>query len=361
MGSLTSWFNWGSGRGADDSLPDIFPLPVPHGEFVRNDTQAIYTKILTDVFERTEGLSEEEQSVLWDNCLASEMRWGLITRLAWAMSERRDLFLVYNVAGTGVLREATPEEKAQIEEDYKKTASSKVGIYISFKEYKRTDFVRLYSALEYCTIGALNKQMNLSKALQLKFSDLRASVAAIDSADVKAQAVKIAQQLGRGGDVMLDAKDMLELAEPKIDSVEASMAFINEKRAFYLGMPESYITGAPPKGLGDSGEGDAKAIERGLKNYFVSIVKPVCKALFGKSVTFKSEDFRQLTSALEAMKTFEIVTDELMSQDNKRIIVNKLFGLPPETKGDKVEAPPANSPSSQPQGQGQGGQAPVAQ
>ncbi len=86
--------------------------------------------------------------------------------------------------------------------------------------------------------------------------------------------------------------------------------------------------------MGDSGEGDAKAVERGLKNYFFSIVKPVLETIFGIKATFKSEDFRQISSSLEALKTFELTSDELISQDNKRIIINKLFGLPEDEKGD---------------------------
>jgi hypothetical protein len=337
MSGLANWFQWRISGRTDDSLPNLFPLSVTQLDFIKADTLAIYAKILTDVIERTQGLSEEEQGVLWDNCLASEMSHGLITRLSKAMADKAELFLVYNPGGTGILRLATEDEKTQIRADYEKQASSTVGVFISFKNYSRTDFVKLYSALEYCTVGALNKQMNLAQAIQLKFTDLRASVSAIDSGDVKEQAVKLANALANGSSVMLDAKDMLELAKPDLTSTQASMDFINEKRSFYLGMPASYVTGHQSKGIADTGEGDAKAIERGLKNYFVSIIKPTCKALFGKTVTFKSEDFRQLSSALEAMKTFEITSDELMSQDNKRTLINKLFGLDPDTKGDPPE------------------------
>ena len=346
---LASWFGWGTSSTGEE-LPDIFPLGLCQKDFVTIDVVQIYTKILTDVIERTQGLTPDQQKALWDNCLQSESSDGLISRLAKGMADKTELFLVYNPT-LKLLRKATSEEESKIREDYKKTAASSVGTYISFKNYKRTDMVQLYSALEYSTVGALNKQMNVSKALQLKFADLRKSVAAVDSADVKAQAVRMATNLKDGKDIMLDAEDSLELAKPDLTATQSSMELIAQKRSFYLGMPASYITGEAPKGLGDTGEGDAKAVERGLKNYFVSIIEPVCSSVFGvsdKKLTFKSEDYRQLSTALEALKTFELTSDELIGHDNKLTIINKLFGQDPDTKGDAPEKVDPNNPPAVP-------------
>ena len=179
--------------------------------------------------------------------------------------------------------------------------------------------------------------MNLSKAIQLKISDLRASVGNVDAADINSQAQSLAKGLGNGKDVLLDAKDSIDTSKPDLTATNSSMEFIAQKRSFYLGMPASWITGLSPKGLGDSGEATAKDVERGLKNYYFAIIKPVIETIFGVKTTFKTEDFFGLSVALETLKTFEVTSDELMSSDNKRVFINKLFGLPDDAKGDKPE------------------------
>ncbi len=330
--SLGNWFTWGSATRNTDELPILFPLNIAEKDFVAIDVLNIYSKILTDVLERTEGLPEDSQNVLWDNCLASESSQGLVTLLATAMVNKSDLFLVFDKA-TKVLRKATPQEMAQIQADYKAKADSDVGVYVSFKAYTRTDMVRLYSALEYCTVSALNKSMNLSKAVQLKMNDLRASTALSDKDEVLAQGRLIADWLSKGRDILLDAKDIVETATPDLTATNAAMEFLSEKRSFYLGLPCSYITGELNSGLGDTGQADAKAIERGLKAYYFSIIKPVCKALFGEDLTFKSDDFAQLDSSLNALKIFELTSEELITTENKISIINKLFGFPEGTAG----------------------------
>jgi hypothetical protein len=339
--TLTSLFGFRFGASPAE-IPEIFPFPYLEKDFITTDIVNIYSRIITDVLERTQGIPEKHLNLLWDNCLASEHQDGLVTMIAKAMAEKKDLFLVFDKA-LNIIREAKQDERAQIEADYKKKgehkAESKAGVFITFKKYNRTDMMKIYSALEYCTVASLSKSMNLSKAIQLKLHELRSSTGLTDSNDVKTQAVALACALRDGKDISIDAKDIIETAKPDLTATQSSMEFIVEKRAFYLGLPSSYITGIPPKGLGDTGEGDAKAVERGLKQYYFSIVKPVIEALFENTTTFKSEDFRQITSSLETLKTFELVSGELISQDNKLKLINKLFGFPENEKGDPPEKP----------------------
>ncbi len=339
MSGLSTWFSFLGATSTDNALPEIFPFPFLQDDFVSIDVVNIYSKILTDAFERTEGLSDEQQALLFDNCVQSESSDGLITMLAKAMSHKRDLFLKYDRA-LKVVVEVKGLEAEQIREDYKKTGKSALGTFISFKNYKRTDMLRLYSSLEYCTVASLSKNMNLSKAVQIKISDLRSSVGAADSSVAKNQALSVAEGLKCGKDVLLDAKDLIETAKPDLTATQSSMEFIAQKQSFYLGLPASYITGEQEGGLGDSGKSDAKAVERGLKNYYFSVVKPVATALFEAKTTFKSDDFENIDTAINALKSFELTSDELMHVDNKRRIINKLFGLPPETKGGPAEPEP---------------------
>ena len=319
-------FNFSSVGSSNPDLPEIYPFTYRETEFVKVDVENIYSRILTDVLERTQGIPEDKQSLFWDNCIASESSDGLVTMLSKAMVAKTDLFIVYDKA-LKLIRKADQKEESQIKDDYKKKASSSVGVFITFKNYARTDFMKIYSGLEYCTISSLYKSMQLSKAVQVKVSDLRGSVALIDKDAAVSQGVTIAQSLAKGVDVLLDAKDSIETARPDLTATNSAMDFIAQKRSFYLGLPASYITGLAPKGLGDSGEGDAKSVERGLKNYYFSIIKPVIEEIFGATTSFKSDDFRQLSTSLEALKTFEITGEDLLTKDDKKNIIAKLFGV----------------------------------
>lgn len=344
---LSEFFGWTAGAESTE-LPDIFPIPIAASDFIKTDIVSLYAMILTDVLERTHGLSDDQAELMFDNCVMSNSSDGLITLLAKAMAEKQDLFLVYEKA-VGVIRKATGQEATVIRADYEKIGESKTGVYISFKNYTRSDMVRLYSGFDYCAIGSMHKSMNLSKAVQLKMNDLRASVSLADSTTAKAQAKEIAQSLSAGKDVLLDAKDIIETSTPDLTAVKEAVLFITQKLSRYLGLPAAYLSGEQTGGLGTTGENDMRATERGLKNYFFSIIKPALKAIFGVDVTYKSQDFRQIQSSMEVLKTFALVDDSLISADNKRIIMNKLLDLPEDAEGDAPEqkqlpAPEVTSP-----------------
>ena len=351
MFNLAQRFGFYQGSiGTDTELPDIFPFPMAQGHFVDADVINIYERILTDTLERTEGIPDDRQSLLWDNCLASETTDGLVTLLAKAMATKSDLFVVYDKA-LALIRKATPSEQTQIKLDYATANKSKTGVYITFTKYRRTDFVKLYSALEYCTVASLHKSMNLSKAVQLKMDQMRAAIGALDSEQAVTQAKAIATALSKGRDVMLDAKDDIVTAKPDLTAAQSSMEFIAQKQSFYLGLPASWVMGDSSKGMSDTGKADTKAVERGLRGYFFAIVKPVCEALFDIKVSFKSEDFELLTSATQLLTTFEATSDELIGQDNKRKIINKMFNLPADAKGDAPVKPlqlNGTTPTAQP-------------
>jgi hypothetical protein len=323
MSSLTTWFSWSVSKPSDE-LPSIFPMPIAERDFIAIDVENIFLKILTDVSERTHGLKDDQKEMLFDSCLASENEKGLISLLAESMTNKSDLFLVID---SGVLRKATASEQVTIKADYKKQAYSSVGIYISFSKYIKTDMIKLYSALQYCTVSSLNKSMNVSKAIQFKMSDMRATVSLTDKAEVKEQALAIAKGIGDGKDAIIDAKDSIETAVPDLTAVKESIAFINQKMSFYLGLPESYITGIQADGLFAVGDVDQKNTERGLKSYYQSIIKPVFEALFKVKVSYKSQDFRQIESGLRALQAFDLASDELIPFDQKQKIINGLFDI----------------------------------
>jgi hypothetical protein len=321
---------------SNEELPDIFPLNVVQKDFTKMDILSTYTKILTDTIERTFGIPKQYENLLWDNCVQTEANDGLITLLASAMTDQRDLYLIYKPS-VKVLRKATEKEEAQIRADYKEKGESETGVYISFRKYRRTEMLLIYSSFEYCVLGSLNKTLNISKAVQIKINDLRASVSLNDSEVAKAQGKSIASALSKGKDVMIDSKDEITSANPDTSSTEKAIGFLDAKRAFILSLPISYISGLQTAGIGSTGEADTKAIERGLKQYFVSIIQPVLKSLFGIETKFKSQDFRQMNTALEVLKTFDLVSEDNMSKEAKQEIVARVFELDPNEEKANIE------------------------
>lgn len=349
MSSLSQWFKLGNvpSNSGSGEIPAIFPMGIDKSKFVDIDIVNIYSKILIDVAERTHGLKDDQQILLWDNCVKSESSDGLITLLAKAMANKAELFLVYD-PGLNVIVKASNTEQAIIKKDYETRNKSDTGVYISFKNYSRSEMVRLYSAFEFLAIGSLNKLMNLSNAIQFKMDKLRESVGVIDSGTAKVQATALSKGLGDGMNVLMDSKDIIETAKIDMEPIKGSITFIDQKRAFYLGMPSSYITGEQTAGIGSTGENDTKAVERGLKNYYYSIFKPVLEALFGGKYSYKSQDFRSISGALEVLKAFETTTEEFISQENKQTIINKFFDLPEDAEGDEVEPVIATVPGTTP-------------
>lgn len=325
---MKRWSFWGGKEASNENeLPEIYPLSLKLDVFIEADLQATYAKILTDVVERTHGIPKKVEPLLWDNCVKSETTEGLITLLSKAMVKKSELFLVYKAA-LGTLREADQTEKEKIRQDYATSNKSETGVYISFKNYRKTDMLLIYSALEYCVLASFHKTVNISKAVQIKMSNMRSSTALNDSAIVIAQAQGVAAALRKGLDILIDKEDDITNAVPNIEPTEKAISFIDAKRSFILGLPIAYITGLQTPGIGSTGEADSRAVDRGLKSFFVSIVKPVLEALFDiADAVYESEDFRQITTALEVAKTFELISDETLSAESKQKIIVRVFGV----------------------------------
>lgn len=343
MGTLSTFFQFkGSVAESGTELPEIWPELFDRDAFVKIDVEMVYAKILTDVLERTHGLEEDQVAMLWDNCLSGNSREGLVTMLAKAMRDQEELFIVYESISKGadILRRAKGQEAEQIKADYLKTASSEKGIFISFKNYSKSDMVKIYAGLEYDTLSSLSKSRNLSKAIQLKMSNLRSSTGAGDAMEAIAQAKAIARSLSEGKDILLDKDDSVETATVDLTATKESIAFLDAKRSFYLGMPASYLNGTQTTGIGTTGESDTKAVERGLKPYYFSILKPVLEELFETKVRYKSQDVRQIGLACETMKTFELVGEEYLNRENKKRIIEGLLDIDADDNETEEDAEP---------------------
>ncbi len=334
--SIFSWAFKSNAELGNSEIQSLFSLGISCEEFVKADMLQTYVKILTDVAERTHGLKDEQEPLLWDSAVQTNANEGLITLLAGAMVEKSELFLVY-AQSVKVIRKATAAEETEIRADYKAKGESGTGVFISFKNYWRSDLLKLYSSLEHAVLASLNKTVNVAKSIQLKISDLRSSVSLNDSGIAREQAKSIAQAMRNGNDILIDAKDSVETAKPDTAPTEKAISFLDSKRAFVLGLPLAYVVGEQTGGIGATGEADMRAVERGLRQYFVSIIRPVFEVIFDEDVEFKTQDFRQITSALEVLKMFDLTSEQNLSSKTKQNITARVFDVDPEKEAKLIE------------------------
>ncbi len=332
---------------SDCGIPPAFVFQIAESDSIKADLELTYSKILTDTFERVHGLPDELQPLLWDSCVQTEAARGLVSLLACAMTEATDLFLVYK-KDVKVIRVATSAEAADIRADYEKFAKSDKGFFISFKRFHITPMLKIYSALEHAQLASLYKTTNLSKAVQYKMSKMRASVSLADSAPAISQVKDMARALERGNDIAMDSEDKIETAQPNLEATKNAIAFLQAKRAYILNAPLAYVTGEQATGIGTTGEADMRAVERCLMSFFNTIAYPVCVALFDKKIEFRSEDFSDIESGLEALKTFDITSDENLSRETKQEIVARFFDIDVEKEKARIEAEAKANPKPTP-------------
>ncbi len=235
---------------SSNEIANIFPLSLKATDFIRNDIISTYTKILTDTVDRTFGIPKQANQYLWDNVVEDGNNTGLVTMLAVSMCDQTDLFIVYKPS-IQVIRKATRDEENQIRADYKKDGKSSIGVFVSFKNYKRTTMLKIWSEFEYCLLAGMNKQLNLSQAMQIKINDMRASVSLQDSQVAIDQAQSIALALKNGNDVMIDKNDEIAVLNVNMDASQKAMDFLATKKAWILSVTSLIlprITGkiAPP-------------------------------------------------------------------------------------------------------------------
>lgn len=327
---------FGSSQSTASGIPALYNFGTSLETFIQSDITNSYKRILIDVVEKSSGMPADADHIWWDSYVQSDSGSGLLTLLSEAMYKKTELFIVYSKT-TKVIRVATNEEQTKIREEYKKSASSKMGVYVSFKNYTRTDMLKIYSTLEYCLLCSLNKILNLAKAVQLKISGLRGNVSLSDSSIATEQGKKIADALARGDEIMIDKEDEVTTATVDTAPTEKGISFLEKKKSFILGLPTSYVSGEQTPGIGSTGEADMRAVEKGLKQYFHSIIKPVIRDLLGVELHFRSDDFRYIGTSLELVKTFDLISSELLSSSTKREIIAKTFNIDAKEEEKKIK------------------------
>jgi hypothetical protein len=333
--------NFGKSSGGTCVMPELWQMQLQCSLYTEIQLRAIYTRILSEVFSRCHGISDDFRPLLYTS-MEGEGQIGLIEHIVRAMAKQSALVLKYNA---GIIVEPKWDEQKKILDAMKKGERSKQTLALSFTKYDRTTMLRQLLWHKYLLLCAENKALNLSTAVQIKINALRDSVS---MKDFKAeggpfdQAREIAQALLDGRATAMDSKDLIELMTPDTGPLEKVGDSVHREAALILGLPLSWITGTAESGLGDSGDKDARAIERGLQPYFWESVYPAYFGLFGGKLKFKTEDYRNITPALDAMRTFQLDDGELLPKEIQQRILYQLLDIqeqPPGVKQSKKPAP----------------------
>lgn len=299
-------------------------MPIVKDEFCKIKTFTLYKKILHRVYSRSEGAKDENKiASLFDSTERSGALRGLISLLAMAMTEKKEIAIVYD---NGVARLADPKEQKQIENDYKKNAKSTVGVLVSFKNYCLSDLMMVYMSMLYDILASMNTQVGLAKALQVKISNLRATVSMAGKDEPIQQAKDINASLKAGRSVLMDEKDKVETLTINSDSTEAAFKFVCSLIASELGVSLSFVTGELTTGMSATGEADQNADEYGFQDFFNSIFKPVCDKLYGWNLSFTSDDWRYFSALIGSLIAVE--NSGLLSLEQKQAFADRLLPTP---------------------------------
>ena len=296
-------------------------MSIARAEFLKIKTFTLYKKILHRVYSRSEGAKDADKiASLFDSTERSAALRGLISLLAMAMTEKKEIAIVYD---SGVARIAEEKEKQQIEKDYTEKSKSGTGVLVSFKNYCLSDLLLAYMSMLYDILSSMNTQVGLTKALQIKISNLRATVSMAGKDEPINQAKDINASLKAGRSVLMDEKDKVETLTINSESTEAAFQFVCSLIASELGVSLSFITGELTSGMSATGEADQNADEYGFQDFFNSIFKPVCDKLYGWNLSFVSDDWRYFSAFIGSLIAVE--NSGLLSQEQKQAFADRLL------------------------------------
>ena len=315
--------NGGTPQTAEQTFVRPYKLGLDELKFINSRTQVLYEKILKRCYHKTIGLEDAEGNIASSVFLSVEYgaeQNGAIPLIAKAMTQMRKVYLVYRESA-GLVRVATLEEQVEIDKHYKyyQNAESKLnngdrGMVLDFTKYELTRLIKCYMALLYAVLDSANTQVNLARSLQIKIDKLRENISVLTSEDAIKQANQINDALKAGNSILLSKMDEVIQTAINSESTAKAIEIFNTALASDLGLSLSFVSGALTSGMSATGDADINYEDTGIKDFWVTIWKPVCLKLYGeKNVKYKTDRWRFLEAKLKSLVYIEsslLFTDE---------------------------------------------------
>lgn len=315
-------------------------LDLPRKHFVELKIFSLLQKVFTDCYRYSTKITDKDkENALFDSIVYADAQFGLISRLAHMIAHFEKCYLVYD---HGVIREVKDiNERKKIDEDYKKGMTYKYGVILDFSKYSIGLLLSHYFHQLYTIEQANNNSIALGGSIQYKVDNLRSKVGALESQsdDIQGQAVKVIKYARDGKPVVIDSKDSLEQTESSknISVADSSRDKCYRELAAALGAPVSYITGEDEvtTGSGASYERLDGRAEDMIKNFWLTVFKPVVESLLGENINFVSQKWMTIKENLGSISMIENINS--IPVDIKASVIRKLIGDNNPNKNDPIE------------------------
>lgn len=320
MRDFVSLFKKNIGEYVASDFINPYCLPMDEKSFVNFKTSVLYQKILKRCYAKSIGLTPEEAQNLWDSVELGNAQYGIITRIANAMTNKSELILVND---NGIVRLANIEEAKEIKNDYATKAKSDKGVYMNFQKYTLTDIIKLYMSLIYDIMGGAKTNLGLAKALQYKIADMRKLISASAENDPMTRAKSIVEALKNGKSVGIDGQDNIVTTPLQTTPIVDALKMVFALLASELGVSTSFVCGELTSGMAVTGEADVNANEDGIKDFFNSVFRPVISKLFKKEIKFKTDNWRRVKEYAQVIPYIE--SSLYMPEEQKQEFFAYLF------------------------------------
>ncbi len=309
-----------------DNLSLCFDLSLSEKNFVDYMVSDLYQSILTMCFDKIifpdaeQDFKDKITPSFYDNLSVEGINKGIIKNLAYGIVQNQKVFLVNASAGDNIIvRQGTQEELQKYE---KEQGNIKNQIQMDFTKYNQSKALKLFYSMIYWIIRATNTNVKISNSVLVKIAKLRELVAKEDADEVIKQAKEINDAIKKGNSIIADKDDTMERLEINSQATKDALDVAFSLVSGLIKMPLSFVNGELTTGLTQTGDSDNLAIERGLKNYYYTILKPCTEKLFETKTRFSSDNTAKLKTLIGILPQLELST--LLTDEEKRAIIEDL-------------------------------------
>lgn len=303
-------------------LPAPYMLTVDAAAFIHFKVKWLYEKILKRCYALSSGLDEDKARALFDSVELGDATVGLIGLVARALTDKTELILVNDA---GIVRVAEFNEAEEIKKDYAARGRSEKGVYLNFAKYTLTDILKCYMALVFEILKAERVNVGLAQALQVKINRMRETISTSNADDPMKQAKNIVDALKGGKSVAIDAGDVIQTTDLQTQAVKDALLMVYGMLASDLGVSLSFVCGELTSGLSVSGEANANFDESGIRDFFITVFKPIVDKLFGVSLRFKTDNWRKVREYAQILPYIE--SSALLTDAQKEQLAVELMGV----------------------------------
>lgn len=328
------FFNFGRESGKATELVAPYSFGVAERLFITVKTQNLYERILKRCFHKTSGYKTDNvdnisYSVFFNSEEGSQEN-GSIPLVAKAMTEKARIYLVYD-SKTGLVKRANSDQQKILDDKYN-TVNNTVsalgagifGMKLDFSKYIMTDLVKCYMGMIYSIMKSANTQIKLSESLQIKIDKLRENISTNSKDDANSQALEIVDALKDGRSILISAGDSVVQTIINSESIDSALDMVNSLLASDIGLSLSFVSGKLTSGMSATGDADINYEDTGIKDYWVSIWKPICTKLYDSpDVKYKSDRWRSLESSMRSLTLIE--NSGIIPEETKQKLVAEIL------------------------------------